>query len=38
MALASLAWPLKADKAKRLLDEIMRHKTTIGVALQGQLL
>ncbi len=38
MVLASLAWPLKADKAKKLMDEIMRYKSTIGVALQGQLL
>ncbi len=36
--LTSLAWPLKADKANRLMDEIMRYKSTIGVALQGQLL
>ena len=34
----SLAWPLKAEKARKLLDEIMRHKSTINVALQGQLL
>ena len=37
-ALAGLAWPLKADRARKLLDEIMRHKSTINVALQGQLL
>jgi hypothetical protein len=36
--MASLAWPLKEGKAKRLLDEIMRYKNTISVALQGQLL
>jgi hypothetical protein len=36
--LASLAWPLKAERARRLLDEIMRHKSTINTALQGQLL
>ena len=36
--LASLAWPRKAEKARRLLDEIMRHKATINIALQGQLL
>ncbi len=38
LVLGSLAWPLKADKAKRLLDEIMQYKSTIGMALQGQLL
>jgi hypothetical protein len=37
-ALTSLAWPLKADRARKLLDEIMRHKSTINIALQGQLL
>ena len=36
--LTSLAWPRKAEKARKLLDEIMRHKTTINIALQGQLL
>jgi hypothetical protein len=36
--LTSLAWPLKAERARKLLDEIMRHKSTINVALQGQLL
>jgi hypothetical protein len=36
--LTRLAWPLKADRARKLLDEIMRHKSTINVALQGQLL
>ena len=34
-ALASLAWPLKAGRARKLLDEIMLHKSTINVALQG---
>ena len=38
ITLASLAWPLKADRSKRLLEEIMRYKATISVALQGQLL
>ncbi|PMD45946.1 hypothetical protein L207DRAFT_382923, partial [Hyaloscypha variabilis F] len=36
--LTSLAWPLKAERARKLLEEIMRHKSTINVALQGQLL
>ena len=37
-ALTSLAWPLKADRARKLLDEIMCYKSTINFALQGQLL
>jgi len=36
--LTSLEWPLKADRARKLLDEIMSHKSTINIALQGQLL
>lgn len=36
--LVSLAWPLKAEKSRRLLEEIMQYKSTIAVALQGQLL
>lgn len=32
-ALTSLAWPLKESKAQKLLDEIMRHKSTITLAL-----
>jgi hypothetical protein len=31
--LAALAWPLKQNKARKLLDEIMRCKTTITLAL-----
>jgi len=31
--LAALAWPLKENKARKLLDEIMRYKTTITLAL-----
>jgi len=38
MALAGLAWPLKAGTAKKLLEEIMQYKATISVALQSQLL
>jgi hypothetical protein len=34
-ALASLAWPFKASKAKTLLEEIMRHKTTIAWHCKG---
>jgi hypothetical protein len=30
---AALAWPLKQNKARKLLDEIMRHKTTVTLAL-----
>ncbi|KAK3331701.1 hypothetical protein B0T19DRAFT_366827 [Cercophora scortea] len=29
----ALAWPLKASKAKKLLDEISQHKSTITIAL-----
>jgi hypothetical protein len=36
--LDSLAWPLKAEKSRKLLEEIMKYKSTISVALQGQLL
>ena len=32
-ALAALAWPLKEVKARKLLDEISRYKTTITLAL-----
>ena len=31
--LAALAWPLKENKARKLLSEIMRYKTTIILAL-----
>ena len=34
--LAALAWPLKANKAKRLLDEVMRYKATISLALTAE--
>ena len=30
---AVLAWPLKENKARKLLDEIMRYKTTITLAI-----
>ena len=32
-AVVALAWPLKKGKAKKLLQEIMQHKTTINLAL-----
>jgi hypothetical protein len=32
-AVAALAWPLKASKARKLLDEISRHKANIVLAL-----
>ena len=35
---AALEWPLKANTARRLLEEIMKYKTTISLALQSQLL
>lgn len=31
--LAALSWPPKVDRAKKLLDEISRHKGTINLAL-----
>ena len=31
--LKALAWPLKESKARKLLDEMMRYKTTISLAL-----
>jgi len=35
-AAAALAWPLKAGKAKKLLQEIVQHKTTINLALTAE--
>ena len=35
-AAAVLAWPLKAGKAKKLLQEIIQHKTTINLALTAE--
>jgi len=35
-AVATLAWPLKRGKAKKLLQEIIQHKTTINVALTAE--
>ncbi|KAK4226576.1 hypothetical protein QBC38DRAFT_456116 [Podospora fimiseda] len=35
-SLASLAWPLKAGTAKGILDEIIQHKATISLALEGE--
>lgn len=32
-ALTALAWPLKESKARKLLDEMMRYKATISLAL-----
>ena len=37
-SLASLAWPLKATKAKEILAEVMQHKATISLALAGETL
>lgn len=31
--LTSLAWPLKETRARKLLDELMRYKTTISLSL-----
>jgi len=33
LSLVRLAWPLKKEKAQRLLDEIARHKSTISLSL-----
>jgi len=35
-AAAVLAWPLKSGKAKKLLQEIIQHKTTINLALTAE--
>ena len=35
-AVAALAWPLKRGKAKKLLQEIIQHKTTINLALTAE--
>ncbi|KAF5012593.1 hypothetical protein FDECE_1360 [Fusarium decemcellulare] len=37
-ALVALAWPLKCDKARRLLDELNSYKATISMAFTGQLM
>ena len=37
LSLVSLAWPLKASKARKLLDDIMRYKSTITMGLTGEL-
>jgi hypothetical protein len=34
--LSSLAWPLKESKARKLLDEMARYKTTITLALSSE--
>ncbi|KAK0741626.1 hypothetical protein B0T21DRAFT_116973 [Apiosordaria backusii] len=33
-----LRWPMRASRAKELLEEVMRHKTTISLALGGEIL
>lgn len=33
LTMTSLAWPLKETKARKLLDELVRYKTTINLAL-----
>ncbi|KAH8894321.1 hypothetical protein GQ53DRAFT_839931 [Thozetella sp. PMI_491] len=33
---ASLAWPLRQTKARRLLDQLMRHKTSISAAISTE--
>jgi hypothetical protein len=36
VTLSGLAWPLKQSKAKKLLDEVLRYKTTISLALSSE--
>lgn len=36
-AIGLLAWPLKSGKAKKLLQEIIQHKTTINLALTAEI-
>jgi hypothetical protein len=36
VAVAALAWPLKREKAKKLLQDIIQHKTTINLALTAE--
>ena len=38
ISVTTLAWPLKAEKARRLLNEITHYKATISMALVGGLL
>ena len=38
LCLDNLAWPLKVEKARRLMEDINRHKSTINVAIGGGLL
>lgn len=37
-ALEALAWPFKVNQARKLLEDINRHKSTISVAIEGTLL
>ncbi|KPM42954.1 hypothetical protein AK830_g3643 [Neonectria ditissima] len=37
-ALDTLAWPLKSEKARKLLDELMQFKSTMSMAIGGSLL
>ncbi|KAM5377938.1 hypothetical protein ACJZ2D_004842 [Fusarium nematophilum] len=37
-SLVALAWPLKCERARKLLDEILVQKSTINTALTGQIL
>ena len=37
-ALDSLAWPLKAEKARKYLDDLVRFKSTICLAIEGSVL
>lgn len=37
-ALVALAWPLKSERARKLLDDLMLHKSTISMMLDGKLM
>lgn len=37
-SLASFAWPLKANQAQKLMEELNRHKSTINIAIGGTIL
>jgi len=36
MVLASLAWPFQAEKARKLLSQLVQHKTSISLALSAE--
>lgn len=38
VSLATLAWPLKANDAQKLMEELNQHKSTIEIAIEGTVL